>query len=91
MVMQDEQIEAILGNLGMDEGDLFKFLSSDTGSLALSHYASSRREADANRRAGSVQKIITQVEFSAYPLKDEAGPYIGYRCNLCGTHAKGVE
>lgn len=89
MVMQnEEQISSLLDNFGMEEGDLFKFLSSDTGSLALSHYSSARKEADANRRGGAIQRIITQIEFSSYPLKDENGPYIGYRCNLCGTHAK---
>jgi len=89
MDMQNaEEVDNILASYKLDRDDLFKFLSSEPGSLALARFAGLRSEAEANGKAGAIQRIITQVEFSAYPLTDESGHYIAYKCSLCGTKAK---
>lgn len=77
-----------LQKFGMSESDLHDFLSSERAELAARAFLSGRTEAKANGVSGGVNKVVQVVDFSAYPMRDESGPYVSYRCPLCSTRAR---
>lgn len=72
----------------MSEAEAAAFLDSPAFQMALRGVLADRAERAANGRAGAIVHMVQEVDTSSYPLKDENGEYLRYKCPLCSTKAK---
>lgn len=72
----------------MSEAEAAAFLDSPAFQMALRGFLADRTERAANGRAGAIVQMVQEVDTSSYPLKDENGEYLRYKCPVCSTKAK---